>query len=552
MFKKLVLLVIAVAISAPASATSYYLSPLGSDTANGRSPTSAWQTIGKVNTSNFGPGDSLWIDGGNGAFGGCLAFASTRVTSIAANPFVVGVYNGAKWTLNSTCGIDGSASAAVSINGVSGLTLQDGVISGNGTHTLYGIWIRNTTLPGPADSVIVQRMEVSDFNTTKTTTYAAAIHIVGDPGKGLTNVQILNNKIHGLSVTALDDNGIAGYGSQNISAKYIGNEIYNMGGQTGRPQGFTGNGIWCNGTMSCEVAGNYIHDVAANVNQCGGPVGIGTWNANNSYIHDNEVSHVHATTWNSNTCDFMALDADGLSTNGLWERNYTHNNDGPAIAMYTAGLAWSPNQFRLNISEEDNLQNTNGGGIWALFPTKGAYLYNNTAYKSINRTTTTTFCISLGYNGAYSGGVIANNTCTNLSVDRFGRSGGLTDTSGSSTLNQASLTVSNNNYKLGTNPEFTWLGKVYLSLLSFQTATGKDANSTSVDPALALPGQGGICSGITNATCPSAYALAAGSSVEGKGADLSYFGIALPTVGYFGAAFRNAKGYNVGADSRIP
>jgi hypothetical protein len=91
--------------------------------------------------------------------------------------------------------------------------------------------------------------------------------------------------------------------------------------------------------------------------------------------------------WNSTTCDFAALDADGKSTNGIWERNYTHHNDGPAFVFGDSPAAspWGPNQFRLNISEEDDLQNTDGGGVWALSPTNGGYVYNNTAYRSLNQ-----------------------------------------------------------------------------------------------------------------------------------------------------------------------
>jgi hypothetical protein len=108
----------------------------------------------------------------------------------------------------------------------------------------------------------------------------------------------------------------------------------------------------------------------------------------------------------------------GLSTNGLWERNYTHHNDGPAITFGGSPPAepWGPNTFRLNVSEEDNLQGTDGGGIWALNPTSSGYVYNNTAYRSLGVSGAFPFCISLGYNGTYGGGLIANNTCTNAVI----------------------------------------------------------------------------------------------------------------------------------------
>jgi hypothetical protein len=555
MLKKVVPLIVALTTSSSALASSaYYVSPLGSDSANGKSSATAWQTITKVNGSDFGPGDVLWIDGGHGPFSGCLSFTSANVKSTSAQPFVVGVYNGAQWTLKSNCGSNGNPFAAITINGVSGITVQDGVLSGNGTYTAYGVWIRNTTLAGPANSIVVKRMDISDFNTTSTSIYSAEVFVTGYPGNGLTNVNILNNKLHGLSVTSLDDNGIDGYGyGQNITATYSGNEIYYTGGRTGGPGGSTGNGIWCTGTKSCEVASNHIHDIGANVNQCGGPVGIGTYSADSSYVHDNEIEHVHATKWNSNTCDFSALDADGESTNGIWERNYTHDNDGPSISFGGAPPVspWGPNQFRLNISEEDNLQNTNGGGVWALGPTTGGYVYNNTAYRSLNSNgTTAVYCVSLGYNGTYGGGVVANNTCTNAALNVYGQAGGFTDNNIG--RNQSALTIINNNYQLSGNPIFSWLGKNYSSLIAFQTATGKDVNSTTLIPLLKSPGNGGDCDGLLSEVCPSAYMLALGSQMEGKGADLSAFGFPLPSIGYYGTPYLNSKGHNVGADSSIP
>jgi hypothetical protein len=169
----------------PAGAGSvYYLSPQGSDTSDGRSPATAWQTIGKINATRFGPGDSLLIDSSHGAFSGCLQFTSANVTSTDGNPFVVGAYGGGSWVLNSNCGSDGNASAAVTINGVSGIIVQDGVLSGNGSRTLYGVWIMNTFQSGPADSITIQRMDISDFNTSLTTNSSSEILSLAIPATG--------------------------------------------------------------------------------------------------------------------------------------------------------------------------------------------------------------------------------------------------------------------------------------------------------------------------------------------------------------------------------
>src|SRR5436190_4929895 len=47
-----------------AGAATYYVSPGGSDQSSGLNPNSAWQTVGKVNSASFAPGDSILFQRG--------------------------------------------------------------------------------------------------------------------------------------------------------------------------------------------------------------------------------------------------------------------------------------------------------------------------------------------------------------------------------------------------------------------------------------------------------------------------------------------------------
>jgi len=51
------------AVSSPANAITYYVSPDGSDKATGTSPQKPWKTIGKVNATAFRPGDIVLFKG---------------------------------------------------------------------------------------------------------------------------------------------------------------------------------------------------------------------------------------------------------------------------------------------------------------------------------------------------------------------------------------------------------------------------------------------------------------------------------------------------------
>ena len=124
---------------------TYYFSPFGRDNNNCQTPSTACQTIAKANGMRFSPGDHILFQGGS--FTGCLVFsyASNVPVSVPSNPIVIGSYGTGNATILSDCprvnsGGYGPKSRAVDLNGVSA-TVQDLVISANGTKTQYGILI---------------------------------------------------------------------------------------------------------------------------------------------------------------------------------------------------------------------------------------------------------------------------------------------------------------------------------------------------------------------------------------------------------------------------
>ena len=127
---------------------TYYFSPLGRDNNNCQTPSTACQTIAKANGMRFSPGDHILFQGGQ-SFTGCLVFsyASNVPVSVPSNPIVIGSYGTGNATILSECprvnsGGYGPKSRAVDLNGVSA-TVQDLVISANGTKTQYGILVQN-------------------------------------------------------------------------------------------------------------------------------------------------------------------------------------------------------------------------------------------------------------------------------------------------------------------------------------------------------------------------------------------------------------------------
>jgi hypothetical protein len=239
----------------------------------------------------------------------------------------------------------------------------------------------------------------------------------------LNNIQVLNNELHGAEVTSPDNNGIGSNivacPSPNISnVHFAGNHIWNLG---------DGNGILVAGVASGIVEHNLVHDIAANVTGCGGPVGIMALNAGSGtspgsiLIQFNEVYNVQPVPEQGRGCDFVAYDIDGGGTiNVTLQYNYSHDNAGAAW-MICCG-AGDGNVIRYNISENDNKYYKSGGVV--VVSDVVFKVYNNTIWIPPVGTDPdhAQRCYGFGYSGTFPvGALIANNICYAGSPDQWGQ-----------------------------------------------------------------------------------------------------------------------------------
>ncbi len=519
--------------------TTYYVSPSGNDSNSGTSQNSAWQTVAKVNLSSFNGGDSVLFQGGQ-TFTGCLSFSSSNVNGAPGSTFTVGSYGSGEFTLKSNC--SGTRSAAVLVNAVNGFILENAILTpASGNATQFGVWLENTTASYSVSGMAVENCDISGFTTTLTTDTAAEIFITGYPGNGLNNVQITGNKLHGANgVTSTDDDGVTGYGdNENLTnVLYQFNTVYNIGGRAGVSD--TGNGIIANGVNDGIMQHNVAHDLGANANTCGGDAGIWTYSSNNITIQYNEVYNVRPSHYTAG-CDWDGFDLDGHVTNSTVQYNYSHDNYGAGYLSY--GTTDSSNKtFRYNISEnDDQIQSTSYFGCFAMNNNSGSVnFYNNTCYLTPGG-------IGIGFGGGYpSSGVIANNIfyvpASSDGNSIFIGTSGFTGT--------PTVTLSNNDY-YGTGNFLIqdWGGTNYTSLATFQSKTGEDSGSRTVNPQLDNPGSGGTCNGYST-TCPSAYELSGSSPMIGTGLNLqNTFQIYGSPQDYYGNSIPNGvgTGYNLGA-----
>jgi hypothetical protein len=549
------------------AATRYYFAASGNDNGTCTSTDAPCRTIGKMNSLNYAAGDSILFHAGD-SFTGCATINSVNVPSkgSTANPITLDSYGNGNATLLSDCP---GKHALVTIDGVSGITIQNLILSANGTQTAVGILIQSSVARGTVDTVVIQNNDISGFNIVGPSNYAAEVYVGGRAINGncgtLANIKVLNNKLHGASgPTSLDDNGITGQGcGQNITnVKYSGNEVYDIGGHFPAPGGVSGNGMLANGVKGGELSYNLVHDNGANAKTCGGPAGVWAFRSSNIDIKFNEVYRMRPLPSHpgGGACDWVAYDLDVGVTNSVVEYNYSHDNAGAALLGY-AVETWGPNSFRYNISENDQTAMAGGTGSIAIASGGVSYVYNNTVYRSGSYPgTTPPSCISFGFKGTFpSGTLIANNLCINSMTDKFGRTRYL---DGGNGPNVSAITVVNNLYY---NPHgqdhWNWLNVEYASLAAFQAASGKDAGSIVKLPPLKNAGASGSCSWTPSQergpqSCPTGYQMQDGPPALGAGVNLaaSPYGLNVGTRDYYGSRIPHpaGSGYNIGADGSVP
>ena len=543
--------VMAAPSAAHAGVGTYYVSPSGSDSNNGLSPTTPWKTIDKVNSFTFPQGSLIYFEGGQ-TFTGCLVFNSTNVpSSSASTPFRVYSYGTGQAIIQSNC--TGNTSAAVTADNVSGFQLANVKVV-NGGATAAGVLLENQSSTTATQTVTVSNTDISGFSTPSgsTSAFGGEIMVLGyavnNNNGPMNNVQILNNKLHGAGVTSSDGPGIYGWGDgENITNVTVqGNYIYNLG----MPAKDTGAGITGNGWNGAVIQHNVIHDVGANVTSCGGASGIETYTSNNVTVKYNEVYNVQPYPAFTAGCDWDGIDLDGGTSNSVVEYNYTHHDAGSGLLAYTstaAGKTWGPNTYRYNISENDDWGKIQGGlmNVVPNAPANALSIYGNTFFTNVAQSTksTASACFDFGFGAGTwgSGSLIADNICQVADKDQSGRPGQFYY----NPYGQTGMALSHNLYYGANTTGWRWGGTTYSTFAAWQAAS-LETGPLWGDPLLTSPGSGGTCawtptSGTGPQPCPQAYTLKSGSPAAGSGVAVSgnggldYYQDAVPSTPNIGA-----------------
>lgn len=350
------------ALVAPACATTYYVSPAGSDSNNGTSASTPWQTLAKVNATTFSAGDSVLLASG-GSWSGTLAPLGSGTS---ANPITIDWYGGTTRPLIAGPGTTGSV--GVKLSNQSGWTISDLEVTNTqsgSTAALTGMTVSQSG-SGTVSNITIDNCYIHDVNSCAVgsanfTKASGGIYL-----SGLTNnILVEDCLIENVATEGLRNSSSTGCTNVVFSNNVIEN-VY-------------GDGIVIHGAASgCAIQYNTIYNAcesgAANF------AGCWTYGSTGTVVQYNEVYGQQQGGAN----DGESFDAD-LGTNGdIFQYNYSHDNaQGFMLFMGNAQNII----VRYNLAVNDGFSTAGGDASKIIFQDSTSpggsttnQVYNNTFY----------------------------------------------------------------------------------------------------------------------------------------------------------------------------
>jgi hypothetical protein len=520
-----------------AFATDYYISPSGNDANSGTSPAESWQTIAKVNSTDFEPGDSIFFEGGE-TFTGGIQFSDEDMGT-PNSPVIVSSYGTGMATISS-----GTQNGLYAHN-CAGFEVRDLIFVGAGREVaadFSGVYFYTNTNSGEKlEYIRIDNLDVSGYREK-----GIAIGGYHSSNSGFKDVRITNCVVH--------DNGCIGiesYGwwpsdpcDRSHRDIYVGDcTVYNNAGIPGR-EPHSGNGIVISGVDGaviefCEAYNNgWLCDAPG-----GGPLGIWTWEADNLIIQFCE-SHHNKTSGG----DGGGFDIDGGCKNCIMQYNYSHDNEGCGylICQFSGASEYKNNICRYNITEGDATGSRSAMGAITYWSSGSAGGIQNTEFYG------NTIYVSSATRGGginiWSGTIYNTGTYNNIIMTVPGeRDVNATNTSGGWDFK------GNCYWSSGSPIEIYWGGTTYYSLADWQSATGQEMLDGSpvgfeCDPQLINAGGGGTIGDPRLLYALDAYKLQDTSPLIDTGVDIqAEFGINPGPIDYYSTSIPQNGSYDVGA-----
>ncbi len=503
--------------------TSFYLDCAAASDGNG-TKSRPWNTLAKVSTTTFKPGDRILFKRGTS----CKGILEPLGSGTASAPIVIDAYGTGPQPI-----IDGEMNtAAVQLVGQQGWEIDNLEIVGGDK---YGIYIA-----GSAPNTAYDHFRLTNLNVhgahyvSKITNDSDEILItIGNTGESINDVVLDGVAAHDSKV----NNGIF------IEAGTPFNSSPPILGENITIRNSTVYNVYEEGmTIFAALDGLMQNNVVHNAGQCppnpgcgGGTGGLMDLYCHNCTMQDNESYDIQDySRW-----DGGDYDIDVWNVNNTVQYNYGHDSIGYCVSVFSAFREVSFNNIiRYNICSNNSrlanspdpgeiFMNTNGDDVSGTLD--GIQVYNNTFYWNPATLAPAINTVNASFTGTH-----ANFFKNNIIYSTVPN---LIETT-------SSFALDNNVYwTTGAKPIWNFDGTNYTSFASYQSATGQDLHSKVADPRFNTPGYHA-------ATRPvSAFTLLPGSPARGAGADVcdGIEGCSMGTRDFWGNPLPKEDGYNIGA-----
>jgi hypothetical protein len=372
---------------------TYHVDPRGSDDDPGTTPDHAWRTIARANRHDFQPGDRLLFAGGTALDGNLVLGPGDGGT--AERPVTIGSFGGRRATIRAGLG------TAVLVEDAGGVEVRDLVCEGLGASRNHGAGVAFVnTLPGNVrlNHVRIRNVEARGFGCDISATLGktggfqppsgCGIFVGGAPldhsKSGFADIRIDNcdlhdNEFYGALVSGSWHQNPTRYANSGLVVADC-----RFHGNLGDPEyrdNHSGSGILVEDTDGGLVERCTAWENGARCNLGpGGPCGIWTAGSRRITIQNCEAFRNRTGT----SPDGDGFDLDGGSIECILQYNYSHDNDGAGILVYTyagAPLADRGNVVRYNVCENDARKLPRYGEIYVGndgHGMSGVEIYNNT------------------------------------------------------------------------------------------------------------------------------------------------------------------------------
>jgi hypothetical protein len=355
--------------ASPLAATDYFVRPNGNDEAKGTSANAAWRTIDRVNSARFQPGDCVRFEAAASFAGNLLLSAEDAGTSNA--PVVIGSFGEGRATILA------GRQTGITVQNAGGVAIENLIVVGAGpaTNMGYGICCDNTLTNGRRlDGLRIANVEARDFGILGiyvSGTRAGFEHVL------ITNCVMRHNLRGGMEVAGRLPWDATAYAHADVQVSHC--QAFDNTGDPAYFKNHSGSGM-----VLYQVDGGVMEDCAAwnNGALCrasGG--GVGLWTCASRRV---VIQHCESFGNRTSGGDGGGFDLDGGCEDCALQYNYSHDNDGPGLMVYTYPYASHTDRggvVRFNISENDSRKSRHYAGLWVRADGKqmtGLEIYNNT------------------------------------------------------------------------------------------------------------------------------------------------------------------------------